>query len=119
ADLREVQDEPAVVRGHESRVGALELRLVRHTPTLSPTESVSEQARRREQVEQRIAVTHDRARDEPAARKPEHVAMPRVAARDPRRVPTGERPDDREKVEHQAEDPSPAVVDPQLAADEV
>src|SRR6185312_6407541 len=59
ADLREVQDEPAVVRGHESRVGALELRLVRHTPTLSPTESVSEQTRRREQVEQRIAVTHD------------------------------------------------------------
>ena len=44
---------------------------------------VSRAAARLEQVEQRVAVAEDRARDEAAAGEAEHVAVPGVAARHP------------------------------------
>ena len=68
-------------------------------------------------VEQRVVVAEDRARDEPSAGEAEHVAVARVAAGHPEPVVARHPPDDRQEVEHHPEDPRPAVVDAQRAAD--
>ena len=79
---------------------------------------MDEEPRGLEEVEQRIPVAEDRARDEPSAREAEHVPVTRVAARDPDAVLLRHRADDGEEVEDQAEDPGPAVVDADRPSDE-
>ena len=76
--------------------------------------TLGEQSRRFEEVEERIALAEDRARDEPPAYEAEHVSVTRIAARHPDAVLARNGSDDREKVEDEPEDPSPAVIDPQL-----
>ncbi len=79
---------------------------------------MDEEPRRLEEVEQRIAIAQYGTGDEPAACEAEHVAMSRVAARDPKAVFTGHLPDHRKEVEHHPEDPRPAMVDAQWTAHE-
>src|SRR5205085_1592925 len=99
-----------------------------HAAVLSPprpswhevsTDSSDEQARRREQLQQRVRLTEHRLRDEVAAHEAEDVAVTRVAAGDPRVLVTGHAADDRQEVEDEPEDPGPAMLDPQLTTDEL
>ena len=84
-----------------------------------PGEFLEQEPRRIEQGELgRLAPEH-RLRGELAAEEAEHVAVAGVAAGDPDRALAGDTPDDGQEVQHQPEQPCPAVVDPQRAADEL
>src|SRR5262249_26502822 len=78
-----------------------------------------EQTRGVEQLEHRLLLTQDRRRDELAAHEAKHVSVARVPARDPDAVVLRQRPDDRQEVEYEPEDASPAMGHREPSADEV
>src|SRR5215204_3944373 len=60
-----------------------------------------------------------RARHEVAAHEPEHVAVARVAAGDPRAIAVRHPPDHRQEIEHETEDAGPAMRDGERPPDEL
>ena len=78
----------------------------------------TQQPRGFEEVEERVAVAEDRPSDEPTAGEAENVPVAGVTARHPDPVLTRNATDGGQEIEDHPEDPGPAVVDPQRAADE-
>ena len=104
----------AIAKAAYAKVGELDLQRLELSEHLAPS---GEQARGLEEVEQRIAVAEDRARDQSAAGEAEHVPVPGVAAGDPDTVLVGRSAHDGQEVEDHPEDPGPAVLDLERAAD--
>src|SRR5262249_53289203 len=67
----------------------------------------------------RITVAENGAGHELAAEKAKHVPVARIATGDPHPVLTRHAAHDRQEVEHKPEDPGPAIVDANLAAEEL
>src|SRR6266508_1356309 len=80
--------------------------------------SRAEQPPRRERIQQSMPAAREGPRDQVAAEEAEHVAVPRVAACDPDAFAARDLADDGEKVEHEPEDPRPAVRDLDGLADQ-
>src|SRR5207247_563688 len=78
---------------------------------------LAEQPGRLEQRQQGRLASQDRLCDQLAAHEAERVAVSRVAAGDPDPLPAGKRPDHGQEVEHEPEDPCPAMSDLERGSD--
>ena len=91
----------------------------RPSASSSTSSSRAREAGRVEDLELGRLLAEDRPRDQVAAREPEHVAVARVAARDPDALAARHEADQRLEVGCRAPDAGPAVGHPRPVADEL